>query len=237
MAGLLVSVRDDREAQSAVRGGAAIVDIKEPARGPLGRADVAAWTSIREALPRDLPLSVALGELTEWQSRGDAARPRFPDSRDFEGITFRKLGLAGVDSDWREQWQSLRRSLGIGQGWVAVAYSDWETAGAPTPDQVLDEAIAAECAGVLVDTYDKSRSTQLDLTWSDWIGRAQSARLLVALAGRLDLEQIERLAPLRPDLFAVRSAACEQGHRNRPIDAGRVAKLAKAARSVPSARA
>ncbi|MGI9178650.1 MAG: (5-formylfuran-3-yl)methyl phosphate synthase, partial [Pirellulales bacterium] len=37
--GLLVSVRSVEEAIEAVEGTAAIVDIKEPSRGPLGRAD------------------------------------------------------------------------------------------------------------------------------------------------------------------------------------------------------
>src|SRR5947209_8028398 len=37
--GLLVSVRSAAEARAALDGGAALIDIKEPARGPLGRAD------------------------------------------------------------------------------------------------------------------------------------------------------------------------------------------------------
>src|SRR5262249_6225382 len=36
---LLVSVRDVREAEAALAGGADLIDIKEPAHGPLGRAD------------------------------------------------------------------------------------------------------------------------------------------------------------------------------------------------------
>ena len=36
---LLVSVRDAAEAGNAVAGGAALIDVKEPARGALGRAD------------------------------------------------------------------------------------------------------------------------------------------------------------------------------------------------------
>ncbi len=36
--GLLVSVRDESEAREALAGGATIVDVKEPGRGPLGAA-------------------------------------------------------------------------------------------------------------------------------------------------------------------------------------------------------
>ena len=43
---LLVSVRTIEEARAALAGGADIIDIKEPTRGSLGRADEAVLTSI-----------------------------------------------------------------------------------------------------------------------------------------------------------------------------------------------
>ncbi|HEV3164614.1 MAG TPA: (5-formylfuran-3-yl)methyl phosphate synthase, partial [Isosphaeraceae bacterium] len=67
MAGLLVSVRSVEEAQRALAGGAAVIDIKEPARGPLGQADPEIWQAVREAVPPHLPVSAALGELIDWQ--------------------------------------------------------------------------------------------------------------------------------------------------------------------------
>ena len=36
---LLISVRDAAEARSAIAGGTDVIDVKEPSRGPLGRAD------------------------------------------------------------------------------------------------------------------------------------------------------------------------------------------------------
>ena len=38
MSGLLVSVRNVEEALAALEGGASLIDVKEPSRGPLGRA-------------------------------------------------------------------------------------------------------------------------------------------------------------------------------------------------------
>ena len=46
---LLVSVRDLGEAAAALAGGADLIDVKEPIRGPLGRADEATIRGIVDA--------------------------------------------------------------------------------------------------------------------------------------------------------------------------------------------
>lgn len=223
MAGLLVSVRSADEARAALAGGAAVIDVKEPRRGPLGRADPEVWAKVRQIVPATVPVSVALGELPEWRSLD----PLGPS--DFTGLAYRKLGLAGSGADWAQEWSDLRQRWGSGPAWVAVAYADWQTARAPTPDAVLIEAVAAGCAGILLDSFDKTRPGSIDGSWRLWIRRARSSGLFVALAGGLDAALIVRLSPLRPDLFAVRGAACTRSDRRSSIDAGRVALLALAA--------
>lgn len=77
---LLISVRNSAEALAAVRGGADIIDVKEPGHGSLGRASIESLQSITDSLrklPRDsvdsilqpVPLSIALGEVQEWSER------------------------------------------------------------------------------------------------------------------------------------------------------------------------
>jgi uncharacterized protein (UPF0264 family) len=223
VAGLLVSVRSAAEARAAVAGGAAVVDVKEPDRGPLGRADAAVWAAVRAAVPGAVSVSVALGELSEW---GDGSL----GAGSFAGIAFRKVGLAGSGPGWLEAWSRLRGELGPGPPWVAVAYADWPAAAAPCPDDVLDAALAADdCAGLLVDTWDKTRPSPVDESWADWVTRARRGGRFVALAGGLDESAIARLAPLGPDLFAVRGAACARGDRRAAVDRDRVAGLARAA--------
>ncbi len=228
MASLLVSVRSATEARAAVEGGAGFVDVKEPARGPLGRADYHVWAEVRAAVPHGTPMSVALGELNEW--RGDA-----PERAWFHGFAFRKLGLAGAGPRWAEAWARLRREWGDGPSWVAVVYADWQAADAPPPEHVLDAALASDdCAGVLIDTWDKSRPSPVDLSWSRWFDRARRGGRLTALAGGLDVSAILRLAQLRPDVVAVRGAACANGDRDAEVQAERVAELARAAAGVGS---
>jgi (5-formylfuran-3-yl)methyl phosphate synthase len=229
MAGLLVSVRSPEEARAAVEGGASVVDVKEPDRGPLGMASAGTWRLVREAVPATIPVSVALGELRDWSGAAGS----------FEGISFRKIGLAGSGPSWRGRWTEVRRVCDDGPPWVAVAYADWRIAEAPDPDKVLDAAIEADdCSGVLVDTWDKSSPSPLDASphWFEWVDLARRSGRFVALAGGLDLRSIARLAPLEPDLFAVRGAACDRSDRRGLVLADRVAELVKAARFGVSGR-
>ncbi|MFO0954649.1 MAG: (5-formylfuran-3-yl)methyl phosphate synthase [Isosphaeraceae bacterium] len=235
MASLLVSVRSAEEARAALQGGASVIDVKEPERGPLGRADFSVWEEVRRAVPSGTPVSVALGELNEWCPLDRPAVPPEPPSQGtlpsrFRGFCFRKVGLAGAGDRWSEAWDRVRSYMGVGPSWVAVIYADWERADAPAPGRVLDVALKTEdCAGVLIDTWDKSKPSPIDLTWREWVDRARSSGLLTAVAGGLDAAAIERLAPLRPDIFAVRSAACYGGDRLAGVDPFRVSQLARAA--------
>jgi uncharacterized protein (UPF0264 family) len=218
------------EAQAAVAGGAAIIDVKEPSQGPLGRAPCAAWSAVRDVVPEPIPVSVALGELNEWCG----GEPPMVPAAAWRGIVFCKLGLAHAPSNWRNAWRALRgrlhESTFPSPAWVAVVYIDWQPARAPDPDGVIGEAAEIdECRGVLFDTWDKTRRSLLDATWKPRIARVQALGRFVALAGSLDTEAIVQLAALQPDIFAVRGAACRGGDRHASIEPNRVARLAAAA--------
>jgi uncharacterized protein (UPF0264 family) len=218
--GLLVSVRSAEEAVEAVKGGASVIDIKEPDRGPLGRASSNTWQAIRQVVPASIPVSVALGELSNWE-----ATPSL-----YAGIRFQKLGLAGAGADWQARWTEIRKSEPVEGRWVAVAYADWTEASSPEPFEVLEAAVLApDCSGILVDTWNKTKPTPLALTpsWREWVDRAHRGGLFFAIAGGLDHQAMARLSPLKPDLFAVRGAACHSGDRHGTIQADRVEELVR----------
>ena len=232
MAGLLVSVRSAEEALAAVRGGATVIDVKEPSRGPLGRADPAIWAEVRSVVPPTIPVSLAMGELVDWQDWADSVR-----DFDFQGIRFVKLGLAGVGADWAGRWLEILRAFPQGPGWVGVVYADWRAANSPSPDALLDVALESpDCVGILVDTWDKSRPSSLGLSeeWVRWVSRVHESKRFLALAGGLDRAAIGRLGPLRPDLFAVRSAACAGNRRLAEVNTALVADLVVMAQSIES---
>lgn len=223
MAALLVSVRSVEEARAALAGGAAILDVKEPDRGPLGRADPEVWRAVRQAVPPEIPVSVALGELADW--RGDAASPG-----DFEGIALRKLGLAGAGPNWADAWARARLDGRGGPPWVAVVYADWRRADSPPPGEIVEAALAVpDCVGLLIDTWEKGTPSPLGPSWLPLLRQIRAGGRFVALAGGLEESAIVRLAPLEPDVFAVRGAACGRGDRRGTIDPTRVAALVRAA--------
>jgi (5-formylfuran-3-yl)methyl phosphate synthase len=231
---LLVSVRSPQEARAAVAAGADIIDVKEPSRGSLGRAEPSVWQAVRAALPRSTPLSVALGELTEWLV---PTKDPIPETA-WSGIDFCKLGLASAPAGWVDCWARLRHTLAqravAVPNWVAVIYLDWQLARAPHPDCIVSLALEMpECRVVLFDTWSKSSGSGsiLDKSWSRRFERIHGSGRKVALAGSLDCAAIELWKSCGPDIFAVRGAACSLGDRLASIDAARVARLVVAARA------
>lgn len=224
MTRLLVSVRNEEEARAAVRGGAHVIDVKEPDRGSLGRADRQVIAAIAATVGTAAPVSAALGELLELPP-GDGALPA--------GVRFAKLGLAGcrdVD-DWSQRWAVWRERLAEQVEPVAVVYADAEAARAPAPDDILRLAASFGCRTMLVDTFDKRRGNLLD-HWSferlqHWLRTVEAAGLQGVVAGSLSLATLPRIVPLRPALVAVRGAACTGGLRVDRIDEARVRRLAE----------
>lgn len=221
---LLVSVRDADEARAVLAGGADIIDVKDPGQGSLGRATPDTWAEIAAALPAEIPLSLALGELREWSPA--APVPAIP-----EQVRWLKLGLAGAGQlpDWRTTWASLRTRIELAcpapVRWVAVAYADAESAEAPPVEEVARAAIETGCAGFLIDTWSKGGSSLLELGMQrrlqTLLPELRQQGLFTALAGSLRPADVAAAAGWGADIIAVRTAACEAGVRT-----GRVSQAA-----------
>ena len=217
MARLLVSVRSVDEALLARNSGVDVIDVKEPSRGPLGQAESSTWRAIRAVLPPNLPMSIALGEWWEHPCGFSTWDPSLSFS-DYRKVGPARSALFPEDyRDWAKQFW--------GPGWVAVAYADWSIAESLPPLEILEQAITAGCSGFLIDTYGKTDRSPLKPTWRDLVRRGQEAGLFVAVAGGLSIERIQALRGLRPDLFAVRGAACASGDRHGELDPSRLRAL------------
>lgn len=228
MARLLVSVRSAEDARRALAGGASIVDVKEPANGALGRASSGTWEEVRRVVPAGVKMSAALGELTEWLGED---RPEIPPAA-LTGFSYLKVGMAGVGPNWEEEWYALSGLLDARRiHWIAVVYTDWQAAGAPSPTTLANADFNFQ--GVLFDTWDKSRPAAWTPELFDAAELFRDRGAMLALAGGLTADRLAEIAPLRPDIVAVRGAACEGGDRGRDIDPARVAELAALARKLP----
>lgn len=220
---LLVSVRDADEARQAVDGGAALVDLKEPDHGALGAVAPELWPEIRAAIPADIPASVALGELVEITNVASLAAQT-------AGFQFAKVGLSGCAKslDWRERWLAFASALPEGVRPVAVVYADYAEVDAPRPDEILELARTTRCAALLVDTCLKDGRRLFDhapaAVLRDLGLRARAAGLWFVLGGSLDVDSFGVATSLKPDVVAVRGAAC-LGGRNGSVRRGLVARL------------
>jgi uncharacterized protein (UPF0264 family) len=229
--GLLVSVRSAEEVEAALAGGAALIDVKEPANGALGAADVAVIQTVLQQAAGRRPVSAALGELGEL---------RIPDG--LARLAFAKWGLAGCGrrADWPGEWLAaaarLQRAAPACRP-VAVAYADWRRAESPAPEEVCAFAAAHRCAALLLDTWQKDGRTLLNHLSVDEVTalcqRCRQAGVRIALAGSLGAKQILALREARPSWFAVRGAACAGGERGGCLDAAAVRFLADVVARLP----
>jgi uncharacterized protein (UPF0264 family) len=213
---LLVSVRSAAEARAALAGGADLIDVKEPSRGPLGAADYDVIREVLAAVAGRTPVSAALGEWMDWDDRPVP-----------EGLEYIKWGMGGLRDLPTAAFAPMRKSK-YGRHPVLVAYADFQRAQSPDPGWLVAYAIRFQFPAFLLDTAIKDGSTLLD-----WIAPAMLARMRffladagvkIALAGSLDEAAIRKLAPLAPDWFAVRGAVCVGG-RDGTVCADRVRRL------------
>lgn len=234
---LLVSVRHAAEARAAVAGGCDILDIKEPARGSLGMANVGTMAEIISCVrsTAGVPVSAALGETVDWLDA--EAFPALP-----AGLCYVKIGLSALrrTPDWPAQWLQVRRRFDEQSPgrlrWIGVVYVDRQMADSPSAEAVIAAAAETGCAGMLFDTFGKSGGTTL-LDWlevrelAELSAKITDAGLLAAFAGGITTELLSELAVLNPDIIAIRSAACRDGERNAAVDPRRIQEFRAAIRS------
>lgn len=251
---LLVSVRSADEAIAALEGGVTgddIIDVKDPSRGPLGMAHPRTIEAIIAAVNNRVAVSVALGEL-----RDEPDVSRLP-----RGITYAKIGLQGERFNrWQPRLTALFERIPNARP-VGVVYNDClggnDPHRAPEFEHVLRWCDTVNAAGILIDTHKKNGAGLFGISTSkaahpddhatfdrlrtkrlaDHVRAAHRAGRFIALAGQLAGASLERAAALRPDIIAVRGAACVGNDRNARVDAGRVRELKRllAAHASPAA--
>jgi (5-formylfuran-3-yl)methyl phosphate synthase len=237
---LLVSVVDAAEARLAVAGGVDVVDVKNPAEGSLGAPAPGVLAAVRRALPAELPLSAALGDLPCLP--GTAALAALGAAR--SGAAYVKLGLWGAATaeDAVAVLRAAREAVEGDAAVVAVAYAD--AARVPSrplaPRDLVAVARRAGLSGCLVDTAIKDGRGLLSSLGADALAElvadAHAAGLEIALAGELRAEDLPAVRATGADIAGVRSAACRDGRRTAALDPARIARL-RAACAVEAPRA
>lgn len=221
---LLVSVRNAAEAADALAGGADIIDVKEPSRGPLGAADWQQAQDVLHCVGEQRPVSIAAGELLDAKVFARIV----PD-----GTQFVKFGLARCArmGGWQSLLELARNDLPAGAQIVPVAYADWLAAESPTPREVLQFATDHACPILLIDTFQK-KSGGLFEVWNwdsviELIDAAHSTGTAIALAGGLRDGRLAWAVAAGADVIGVRGAVCDSGRAGK-LQQRRVAQVRQA---------
>jgi uncharacterized protein (UPF0264 family) len=228
---LLVSVRDAEEALAALAGGAEIIDAKEPSLGALGVVDPIVLRGIVRTVNGMRPVSAALGDSGDTDSLERKARAAAE-----AGATFVKVGFADV-----RDLAAVRARVGrVVEGAqlpaspcavVAVANAEWDEVGGAAPQTVLAAAAAQGAVGVLVDTVRKDGAGLFRClgraALASLVREARARSLMVALAGRISVEDLSFAYEAGAEIVGVRGAACERGREGR-VRESRVRELVAA---------
>lgn len=241
MTRLLVSVRSVDEALLAADASVDLIDVKEPAHGPLGMADASVRRKIGQRLGDKHQLSAACGELRDFVARSvsdsDKVAHTALDSFDpsaWTGFQFAKIGLAGCaeDLNWREWWLAWRLSLPTSIEPVLVCYADYDRCGAPTYEELRAFASQIGVGMLLFDTWDKCGPGLCEL-WqtADFLRVGQElreAQISFVLAGKLGLDRVSALRHWGASYLGIRGAVCDSTLPNEETRCGKLnaAKIA-----------
>ncbi len=241
---LLVSVTNLQEAKEAYRGGADILDLKNPSEGSLGAPHSSTVKEIYDHFADTIPISTALGDFPHLP--GTASLAAFGAA--CSGTDYIKLGLYGSNTPEKAELMlnavgralNGNHSFNAGPGvkrtkLIAAAYADYKTSGTLDPLLLPSVARKAGFDGCMIDTYNKKEKNLFDYLGQEQLGKfislCEGFGLLSALAGSLGIGDLPLLETLNPDIIGVRGAVCVKNNRQAGLDSTLVVKLKKALKS------
>ena len=215
---LLISAVDEKEALEAIRGGADIIDVKNPKEGPLGASFPWVIKQIRTATPRYIELSCTLGDVPNLPGTASLAALGAASL----GVNYIKTGLYGLKTKEEAIYlmqnvvkavKDVDSSIKV----VATGYADANRVGSVSPLLIPEIARAAECDLAMLDTAVKDGKNLFSCLSADqlsaFVEETHGYGLKAALAGSLKKENLPALCALDVDVIGIRGAACTGGDR------------------------
>lgn len=225
---LLVSPRDKIEAAAAAKGGADIIDVKNPQEGSLGAAAPWVVKEIKAVVPRNVELSAALGDMDFKPGTASLAAYALAGI----GVDYIKAGFRVADENQAfEMAEKISRAVrGSGAKLVVAGYADYHEIGSVSPFGLLDVSKKAGARVVMIDTARKNGKSLLAHVGikelNEFVDAVHDLGLEAALAGSLRLNEINEIKRTGADIVGVRGAVCTGGDRlSGRIDSGKVREL------------
>ena len=208
---MLASVTGPAEAETAIAGGADIIDLKDPAAGVLGAIAPATVRATVAAIGGRRPVSAVTGDLPMRPELVVAAAEDMAET----GVDYVKQGLF-LDGEIERCIQALA-PLAERVRLVAVLFAD------RAPDlRILPALAQAGFHAAMLDTADKSHGRLLDHidlpNLRRFVAECDRLGLLSGLAGALEAPDIPRLLVLQPGVLGFRGALCGEAGRTGTIE-------------------
>ncbi len=209
---ILVSPSNVEEALECIKGGADIIDVKNPTEGSLGANFPWRILEILDVCRKfGKRMSATVGDLN---LAGTASLASYALAS--MGVDFVKVGLMCGVGKAEEILKAVVRAVeDFDTSVVGACYADWRRVKTFDPLVLPEIAGGAGVEGVLLDTAIKDGSSTFDFMEEEMVGefidRAHENDLFCALAGGLKWDHIDIVRRLKPDIIGVRTLVCENG--------------------------
>jgi (5-formylfuran-3-yl)methyl phosphate synthase len=228
---LLISPVDEKEAVEAVKGGADIIDVKNPKEGALGASFPWVIKRIKDVTPESVEVSCTLGDLPNLPGAMSLAALGAATT----GVDYIKAGLYGVKSK-SEAVYLMQNVVKAARSYqpkikvVATGYADAERVGAVNPLLVPGIARKSEADVAMIDTAVKDGKNLFTFLTVErlklFVHEAHDCGLKAGFAGSLKKEDLATVYALGADIVGLRGAVCTFGDRvNGRIDKEKVREL------------
>lgn len=210
MTQMLASVADLAEAETAISGGADIIDLKDPKAGALGSVATGLICEAVQAIAGRRATSAVCGDLPMVPETIRAKAEEVAAT----GVDYVKIGF--FPSPDAANCAEALAPLGKRTKLIAVLFADRH------PDLGLLDVFARDgFCGAMLDTADKTKGRLLDHLPPGrvpaFVNSARSLGLEVGLSGSLEAPDIPRLLPSMPDFLGFRGALCDRSQRTASI--------------------
>lgn len=220
MTRLLASVINREEAMLALRCGANIIDLKDPARGALGALPLPVIHEVVQAVKRVALTSATIGDLP----MEPVLLAQTVEATATTGVDIIKIGFFDNGGDHEAVLQALKPLAMHGLKLVAVLFADrYPNFG------LLTKLRAAGFYGVMLDTASKNGQSLLQhcsvADLHSFVALARACSLHCGLAGSLRVADVPALANLQPDYLGFRGALCIGSMRTNILSEYNIRKL------------
>jgi (5-formylfuran-3-yl)methyl phosphate synthase len=216
---LMVSAQNLEEALEAEKGGADIVDIKNLQEAMVGSGHPMLAQEVRARIPAEKHVSVTLGVVPNQP--GTVAMAVYAAAQ--LKATSVKVGFVKADYEMAlDVLRESRRALeGSDTKLIGSLFADNHLYDGLDPHLIVQLAKEGQCDGLLIDTLTKDGRNLFDFMSEaelrEVVIQGKLAGMSTALSGHLQIDDLDELARINPDIVGVRGAVCSTGDRNRAV--------------------